>query len=75
MNATLRSSHTQKRVQQYRSKNDSLEYFNMLTSDEILNEVETLLRDHRERLFPPTETHNCGSLCNAFVGKFGDYDV
>jgi hypothetical protein len=56
MNATLRPDHAQQRIQQYRSKNQSLEYFNLLTSDEMLNEVEALLPDHRERLFPPTET-------------------
>jgi hypothetical protein len=30
--------------------------FNLLTSDDLLDQVEGLLPDHRERLFPPTET-------------------
>jgi hypothetical protein len=30
--------------------------FNILTSERLLNEVELLLPDHRERMFPPTET-------------------
>jgi hypothetical protein len=30
--------------------------FNLLTADDLLDQVETLLPDHRERRFPPTET-------------------
>jgi hypothetical protein len=30
--------------------------FNLLTGPQLLDRVETLLPDHRERLFPPTET-------------------
>lgn len=33
-----------------------IEIFNALTSDLLLDVVESLLPDHRERLFPPTET-------------------
>ncbi len=36
--------------------NDVYSFFNLLTSDELLWKVESLLPDHRERLFPPTET-------------------
>ena len=40
-----------------RAKNcDSYEFFNLLTGPEFLDQVETLLPEHRERLFPPTET-------------------
>ena len=35
---------------------DSYEFFNLLTGPELLGQVETLLPEHRERLFPPTET-------------------
>ena len=31
-------------------------FFNLLTSPELLDTVESLLPSHRERLFPPTET-------------------
>ena len=30
--------------------------FNLLTGSKLLNRVEALLPDHRERLFPPTAT-------------------
>ena len=30
--------------------------FNMLTSEKLLNQVESLLPTHRERMFPPTAT-------------------
>ncbi len=33
-----------------------LDIFNAITSDELLDKVEALLPEHRERLFPPTET-------------------
>ena len=56
MNATPRSTIQQQRIHHYGSSLNSLEFFNLLTSDELLNEVEALLPDHRERLFPPTET-------------------
>jgi hypothetical protein len=35
---------------------DSYAFFNLLTGPGLLNAVEALLPDHRERLFPPTET-------------------
>jgi hypothetical protein len=31
-------------------------FFNLLTDDVLFEQLETLLPDHRERLFPPTET-------------------
>jgi hypothetical protein len=37
-------------------RSDSYAFFNMLTADESLDQVEALLPAHRERLFPPTET-------------------
>ncbi|MCG8435929.1 MAG: IS4 family transposase, partial [Gammaproteobacteria bacterium] len=35
---------------------DGLQFFNLLTSPELFQEVEACLPEHRERLFPPTET-------------------
>ena len=46
----------QQRIQQYVRNSDSYRFFNLLTSPELLSTVEALLPDHRERLFPPTET-------------------
>lgn len=44
------------RVKSYRSNSDSYQFFNLLTSDALLDPVEALLPEHRERRFPPTET-------------------
>lgn len=46
----------QRRVQHHASKTDSYTFFNLLTGPDLLDEVEALLPEHRERLFPPTET-------------------
>jgi len=43
-------------VRKQSSRTDSYEFFNLLTSDHLLDKVESLLPEHRERLFPPTET-------------------
>ena len=48
--------HQQRRVRNRAGNSDSYEFFNMLTSPELLDQVEVLLPDHRERLYPPTET-------------------
>jgi len=50
------SAHQQQRIRTYRSKTDSYRCFNLLTSDVLFDRVELLLPDHRERLYPPTET-------------------
>jgi hypothetical protein len=44
------------RLGRYVRDSDSYAFFNLLTGPRLLNEVEALLPDHRERLFPPTET-------------------
>ena len=44
------------RLQHYAVNTDAHQFFNILTSDELLDTVETLLPEHRERQFPPTET-------------------
>jgi hypothetical protein len=46
----------QKRVQHYAKNTDTHSMFNLLTGPQLLDPVEGLLPEHRERLFPPTET-------------------
>jgi hypothetical protein len=53
----------QRRVQSHANHSDGLTFFNVLTSSELLEEVESLLPEHRERLFPPTETLSMFLLC------------
>ena len=45
-----------RRVRRYAGNSDAHEFFNLLTGPEVLDQVEELLPEHRERLFPPTET-------------------
>jgi hypothetical protein len=44
----------QRRVQQRAENIDACGFFNLLTGPELLDDVESLLPEHRERLFPPT---------------------
>jgi hypothetical protein len=46
----------QHRVQHYAAASDAFGFFNQLTSPGLLDKLESTLPDHRERLFPPTET-------------------
>lgn len=46
----------QRRVHHHVGHSDQYAFFNVLTSAELLEQVESLLPEHRERLFPPTET-------------------
>ena len=46
----------QQRVRHYASNSDSYAMFNLLTGPQLLDRVEALLPEHRERLYPPTET-------------------
>jgi hypothetical protein len=48
--------HQQRRVRRHAANSDSYQFFNLLTGPDLLDTVEALLPDHRERLFPPTET-------------------
>lgn len=50
------SRHQQQRIRNYQHRCDSYHFFNALTSNELLDTVEALLPEHRERLYPPTET-------------------
>jgi len=51
-----RAARQQHRLDRHVQDTDSYAFFNLLTGPRLLNEVEALLPDHRERLFPPTET-------------------
>ena len=46
----------QRRVRRHAENSDPYAFFNLLTGPELLGEIESLLPEHRERLFPPTET-------------------
>ena len=46
----------QRRVHRHASNSDPYTFFNLLTGPDLLDDVEALLPEHRERLFPPTET-------------------
>ena len=46
----------QQRVGHYVNNADSYAMFNLLTGPQLLDRVEALLPEHRERLFPPTQT-------------------
>jgi hypothetical protein len=50
------NKHQPKRIKAYRENTNSYSFFNLLTSDILLDKVEELLPEHRERLYPPTET-------------------
>ncbi len=51
------ASQQQKRLRAHKANCDSDSFFNLLTSDALLDTVESLLpAGHRERLYPPTET-------------------
>lgn len=48
--------HVQRGTRERARHSDAHGFFNLLTAPELLDEVESLLPAHRERLFPPTET-------------------
>ena len=56
MHVSRSVSSQQQRVQRYADTRDAFCFFNQLTSPELFDALEALLPDHRERLFPPTET-------------------
>ena len=45
-----------RRVQRHARNSDAYSFFNLLTGPELFEKVESLLPEHRERLFPPSET-------------------
>lgn len=50
------SSQQQRGFQRQAQETDSYAFFNLLTGPRLLDHVEAVLPDHRERLFPPTES-------------------
>ena len=50
------NKHQHNRIRTYRENSNSYSFFNLLTGDALLDSVEALLPEHRERLYPPTET-------------------
>ena len=46
----------QQRIQKYTKETNSYTFFNLLTSPDLFSSIEELLPEHRERLYPPTET-------------------
>lgn len=57
MNATLPSKKLQqRRVNRHSATTDNLDFFNLLTSPALFEQLEAVLPEHRERLFPPAET-------------------
>lgn len=46
----------QRRVCDHARRSDAYAWFNVLTGPELFEQTESLLPQHRERLFPPTET-------------------
>jgi len=77
--------HQQKRITSYRQQSDGHRFFNVLTSDALLAKVDELLPEHRERLYPPTETlslflaqamnadHSCKQIVNQFaIGRVAE---
>jgi hypothetical protein len=57
MNASVKLRQIQRqRIQQHAGQIDAYEFFNLLTSPELLDIVEQQLPEHRERRYPPTET-------------------
>ena len=56
MDRSVRSALNQRRrrIGQRASKSQAGEFFNLLTGAELLQATEVQLREHRERLYPPT---------------------
>ncbi|OUS13622.1 transposase [Gammaproteobacteria bacterium 53_120_T64] len=48
--------HQQQMIQHYARKNDAYSFFKRVASPELLSTAESLIPEHRERQFPPTET-------------------
>lgn len=51
-----RRAQQQRNLRHHANQSDAYAFFNLLTGPQLLDKVESLLPEHRERLFPPTET-------------------
>jgi hypothetical protein len=49
-------SHQHRRIEHHARRLHAYDFFNLLTGDALLNQVDRHLPPHRERLYPPTET-------------------
>ena len=49
-------SNQQERFNYHARHSDSYHFFNLLPGPELFDKLEEQIPDHRERLFPPTET-------------------
>lgn len=57
MHDPIRNARAQQRQVRSQVRNsDAYGFFNLLTGPELFDKVESVLPEHRERLFPPTET-------------------
>lgn len=56
MHANPSACSLQRRVRRHAHDSDAYAWFDMLTGPELFEQTESLLPQHRERLFPPTET-------------------
>lgn len=56
MHPTARTLLRQQHLEHHTRHGDAVSFFNALTGPEFLDQVESLLPAHRERLYPPTET-------------------
>jgi len=56
MNTTGKHRRQQKQIQSIANEYNTYQFFNILTSGTLLEPIEALSPDFRERLFPPTET-------------------
>jgi len=52
----MHATHTRRRIQTRGTKTTGFDFFNLLTSPELLDSVDNLSPKHRERLYTPTET-------------------
>ena len=53
---TRQQRQVQRHIREHARHSKAAAFFNLLTGSDLLDEVELLLPEHRERLFPPTET-------------------
>jgi hypothetical protein len=54
-NVTFRSQQRRDRIRGQIDRADATDFFNLLTGPQLLEMTETLLPEHRERLYPPTQ--------------------
>lgn len=55
-NAQAERHQQQRRIRELTRRSTDVDFFNLLTGPELLELTESLLPDHRERLYPPTVT-------------------